>query len=131
MQEVPIAEAAKRLGKSIDSIRRRIGKGELKARKVPSPHGEIYLVELPNETPGEVSDSRDKDGNSNSEVESLRKTISILETELEARRREVQELHVLLLQQSQKQIGPGQKNEEREGARANISWWHRIIFWAN
>ena len=44
MQEVTIAEAAKRLGMSIDSIRRRIAKEELKARKVPSPHGEIYMI---------------------------------------------------------------------------------------
>jgi len=33
MQEVTIAEAAKRLGMSIDSIRRRIAKEELKARR--------------------------------------------------------------------------------------------------
>ena len=49
MQEVTIAEAARCLGMSIDSIRRRIAKNELKARKVPSPHGEIYLVELPDD----------------------------------------------------------------------------------
>jgi len=48
MQEVNIAEAARCLGMSIDSnTQARIAKGELNAHKVPSPHGEIYMVEIP------------------------------------------------------------------------------------
>lgn len=46
MKEVPIIEAANTLGISVDTVRRRISKGELKTRKVPSPHGETYLVEI-------------------------------------------------------------------------------------
>ena len=49
MKEVPITDAAKILNISMDTVRRRISKGELKARKVPSPHGETYLVEVPEE----------------------------------------------------------------------------------
>jgi hypothetical protein len=56
----------------------------------------------------------------------MRKTISILEIELEARRREVQELHVLL-QQSQKQLPPGKTEKETEGSAAKVSWWRRFI----
>jgi hypothetical protein len=125
MQEVTIAEAAKCLGKSTDSIRRRIAKGELKARKVPSPHGEIYLVELPDDaTPG-TPVAEDEEDNTIA-VEAMRKTISILETELESRRREVQELHVLL-QQAQKQLPPGKPEGKSEETPKKVSWWRRLI----
>ena len=127
MQEVTIAEAARCLGMSIDSIRRRIAKNELKARKVPSPHGEIYLVELPDEAvpapdPAAIGEKEDN----TVAIEAMRKTISILETELEARRREIQELHVLL-QQAQKQLPPGKTEDIKEEALVKVSWWHRLL----
>jgi hypothetical protein len=56
----------------------------------------------------------------------MRKTISILETELEARRREVQELHVLL-QQAQKQLPPGKSEGTSEKAPKKVSWWRQLI----
>jgi len=127
MQEVSIAEAAERLGVSIDTIRRRIGKEELKARKIFSPHGEKYLVELPDDVPPVPTTSQDK-GESSPEVEAMRKTISILETELEARRREVQELH-LLLQQAQRQLPPGKMEGPAEAVPPNVSWWRRLVPW--
>ena len=68
MQEVTIAEAAKCLGISIDTVRRRISKEELKARKVPSPHGEIYLVELPSDVVPSHEAPKEKTENT-SEVE--------------------------------------------------------------
>ena len=125
MQEVTIAEAAKCLGKSIDSIRRRIAKGELKARKVPSPHGEIYLVELPDDATPSTPIAEDKEDNTIA-VEAMRKTISILEIELEARRREVQELHVLL-QQAQKQLPPGKSEGAPEETPKKVTWWQRLF----
>ena len=126
MKEVPIIDAAKILNISMDTVRRRISKGELKARKVPSPHGETYLVEVPEE-PGPVSEvPEDKEDNPLA-IEAMRKTISILETELEARRREVQELHVLL-QQAQKQLPPG-NTENSEKAPVKVSGWRRLIPW--
>jgi hypothetical protein len=127
MKEVPIIDAAKILNISMDTVRRRISKGELKARKVPSPHGETYLVEVPEE-PGPVSEvPEDKEDNPVA-IEAMRKTISILETELEARRREVQELHVLL-QQAQKQLPPGKTDNSTEKAPAKVSVWRRLIPW--
>ena len=125
MQEVTIAEAAKCLGMSIDSIRRRIAKNELKARKVPSPHGEIYLVELPDDAAPAPAVTEENEDNTVA-IEAMRKTISILETELESRRREVQELHVLL-QQSQKQLPPGKTEDAKEETPVKISWWRRLI----
>ena len=127
MQEVTIAEAAKCLGMSIDSIRRRIAKNELKARKVPSPHGEIYLVELPDDAvpTTDTAATEEKEDNTVA-IEAMRKTISILETELESRRREVQELHVLL-QQAQKQLPPGKTEDAKEETPAKVSWWRRLL----
>ena len=127
MKEVPILDAAKVLNVSMDTVRRRIGKGELKARKVPSPHGETYLVEVPDDAdpPREVPE--DKEDNPVA-IEAMRKTISILETELEARRREVQELHVLL-QQAQKQLPPGNTDSSADKAPVKVSWWRRLNPW--
>ena len=130
VKEVPIIEAANSLGVSIDTVRRRINKGELKARKVPSPHGEIYMVEIPDAVAPVPSDLQDKEENT-TEVETLeamRKTISILETELEARRREVQELHVLL-QQAQKQLPPGKTEGAAHETLVKVSWWRRLNPW--
>lgn len=125
MQEVTIAEAAKCLGMSIDSIRRRIAKEELKARKVPSPHGEIYLVEIPDDAVPTKEVAEEKEENTVA-LEAMRKTISVLETELDARRREVQELHVLL-QQAQKQLPPGKTENTTQETPVKVSWWRRII----
>ena len=127
MKEVPILDAAKILNVSMDTVRRRIGKGELKARKVPSPHGETYLVEVPDDAdpPREVPE--DKEDNPLA-IEAMRKTISILETELEARRREVQELHVLL-QQAQKQLPQGNTDNSADKAPVKVSWWRRLNPW--
>ena len=116
MKEVTIAEAAKCLGISTDTIRRRISKGELQARKVPSPHGDQYMVEIPDEIYAASQDNNDNCA----EIDILRKTISILETELEARRREVQELHVLL-QQAQAAL-PSSKERS-----SKLSWWRRLL----
>jgi len=131
VKEVPIIEAANSLGVSVDTIRRRIGKGELKARKVPSPHGEIYMVEIPDNIVVAASDSEEKKEETASEVqtiEAMKKTISILQTELDARRREVQELHVLL-QQAQKQA-PAYKTEDTAAKNSiKISWWRRLNPW--
>ena len=127
MKEVPIIDAAKILNISMDTVRRRISKGELKARKIPSPHGETYLVEVPEE-PGPVSEVPEDREDNPVAIEAMRKTISILETELEARRREVQELHVLL-QQAQKQLPPGNTESSTEKAPVKVSGWRRLIPW--
>ncbi|MBN1366644.1 MAG: hypothetical protein JW967_01800 [Dehalococcoidales bacterium] len=113
MEELSIADAAKRLGTSVDTIRRRISKGELKARKVASPHGEMYLVEIPDDAfPPPESPPSDNAG----ELQALRKTIAILETELESRRREVSELHILLQRATSSAPKP-----------SSLPWWRRLL----
>jgi excisionase family DNA binding protein len=116
MHEVTILEAAKCLGMSTDTIRRRISRGELRARKVPSSHGDQYMVEIPDE----IHTTSQENNVNTAEIDILRKTINILETELEARRREVQELHVLL-QQAQAAL-PSSKDRSTK-----LSWWRRLL----
>lgn len=121
MEEVTIAEAAQRLGMSTDSVRRRISRGELKARKVNSSHGEMYLVEVPDDAPQSYTALQGKEEITQA-LETLRKAMSIMETELEARRREVQELHVLL-QQAQAALPTG------KNVTLNAPWWKRLLPW--
>jgi hypothetical protein len=131
VKEVPIIEAANSLGVSVDTIRRRISKGELKARKIPSPHGEIYMVEIPDNIVVESSDSEEKKEVTPSEVqtiEAMKKTISILQTEVDARRREVQELHVLL-QQAQKQLPVYKTEGTADKNYVKVSRWRRLNPW--
>jgi len=82
--EVAVAEASQRLSVSTDTIRRRIKTGQLKARRETTGQTFHWLVEI---------DERPTNG---TETEALRETIRILETELEARRKEISELHILL-----------------------------------
>lgn len=49
-----MGEAALRMGVSVDTVRRRLRRGELQGRHQPTPQGFIWLVDLP-ETPGSAS----------------------------------------------------------------------------
>jgi Helix-turn-helix domain len=127
MKEVPINDAAAILKVSVDTVRRRIKQGELKARKVASPHGEIYLVEIPDgvvPVPSETQEKQEENPTEVETIEAMKKTISLLENELDARRREVQELHVLL-QQAQKRLPTG----KTKSAPNKKSWWRRMNPW--
>ncbi len=121
LQQVVIAEAAKRLGVAQDTIRRRIRKGDLVAHQETRPQGYIWLVELPEdnstgsveaEVIGRNSETAE-DGNRplldalTSQVEGQQRLIESLESqilafqqELGAKNEQIRELHVLL-QQSQ------------------------------
>jgi len=89
---VSVGEAARRLGVSTDTIRRRIGKGELTAHQEPTPQGFRWEVQL------EPNDQSLNGHDSNLEVlvTTLQAQVQAQAEELDARRREVQELHVLL-----------------------------------
>jgi len=92
VEKVSIGEAARRLGVSTDTIRRRIGKGELLAHREPTPQGYRWEIELqPNDQPLNGQDS-----NLGVLVTTLQAQVQAQAEELDARRREVQELHVLL-----------------------------------
>ena len=50
-EQVPVREAAARLGVSTDTVRRRMRSGGLAATKRPTPQGFVWLVELPDDAP--------------------------------------------------------------------------------
>ena len=99
METVSIGDAATRLGVSADTIRRRIGKGTLTARQKPTAQGFRWQVDIP-----EIIDGQEANGHHNNAMEhlllSLESQVRAQAEELEARRREISELHIML-QQSQ------------------------------
>jgi len=125
VQEVTIAEAARCLGMSIDSIRRRIAKGELNAIRCLTAW-EIYMVEIPEDALPVPETNNEEKIDSTATIDAMLKTISVLENELDARRREVQELHVLL-QQAQKQLPPGKTENKSAEAPQKIAWWKKLF----
>ena len=103
-EEVPIAIAARRLGVSADTIKRRIKSGDLQARRVGRPQGYRWLVSLPDDaalvSTGAVHGSAPVDAVAlavaQAEVRRLEETVNLLSRELDVRQREVSQLHVLL-----------------------------------
>jgi len=92
VEKVSVGEAARRLGVSTDTIRRRIGKGELLAQREPTAQGFRWEIELgPDDQP---LNGHDRDNELL--VTTLQAQVQAQAEELDARRREVQELHVLL-----------------------------------
>jgi hypothetical protein len=110
---VTIPQAAQVLGLSVVTIRRRLKRGELRGQRVPTPAGFEWRILLPaplvdaagpapgaaQGTPqgaGQGSPHQEAGGADQRLIETLQTQVAELRTELEARRREVQELHVLL-----------------------------------
>ena len=106
-----ISEAARRLGITPDAVRKRISRGGLEAHK---RNGRWFVV-LDIQDKESKTREETRPGHNHSEDDKDR-IIAILQEELEARRREVQELHVLL-QQAQAAL-PAPKE--------NRSWWRRM-----
>jgi hypothetical protein len=139
MELVPMAEAARRFGVTVETIKRRLQRGELQGHQQPRPQGFVWLIEMPEETHNQgdtptvtPSSSLSDTPSANGEVRRLEEMIEFLRQEmqsknrqletkdrqLEERAREVQELHVLL-QRAQAAL-PAPK-EDRQ------SWWCRIF----
>jgi len=93
MEQVGIVEAARRLGISQDTVRRRLKIEELKGTKVTSPGGFRWVVDLD----GQGSSSQTDDQQVDHElVDLLKAQVQDLRDQLETRAREVSELHQLL-----------------------------------
>ena len=105
---VAISEAARRLGVSVDTVKRRIATGQLPARREPRPQGFRWLVELPDDMLPEAAPGHDDAGSVpdrgaetsvavlRAEIARLEEQVRIMAAELDARRRETAELHQLL-----------------------------------
>jgi hypothetical protein len=133
MELVPLPEAAQRLGVSVDTVKRRLRRGELKGQRVPRPQGYSWLIEL--ELPGSQGDSTAASTatNSNSsagssaeldsatvEVLNLREMLGMAQSqiaaqqeELVAKNKQIEQLHVLL-QQAQAAL---------PAPRQGRAWW--------
>lgn len=98
MAWLPIREAAEKLGVSQDTVKRRLRSGQLPGRQeaTGSGAGFRWLVELPDD-PEQPSHGATVGAG---EVAALRELVSVLGGQLEARTREVSELHVLLERQT-------------------------------
>jgi DNA-binding transcriptional MerR regulator len=134
MALMSVIEAAQYLGVSTHTVKRRLKKGELKGEQQATPQGFVWLVEVaddPVEFGSAVADSLGATPTATAEwanhyeeviellksdLEARDKQLGFLKEELEARRREVQELHVLL-QQAQAAL---------PAPRDNRSWWQRL-----
>jgi DeoR/GlpR family transcriptional regulator of sugar metabolism len=129
-----VVEAAQYLGVSTHTIKRRLKKGELKGEQRATPQGFVWLVEVADEPVESDSAVADDSGAIptataesashfkeiiellKSDLEERGTQISFLKEELESRRREIQELHVLL-QQSQAAL---------PAAGDTRSWWYKL-----
>jgi hypothetical protein len=118
-----VVEAARFLGVSTHTIKRRLKKGELKGEQRATPQGFVWLVEVADDLSATPTATAESANHSEKVIELLKnnledrdKQISFLKVELESRRREIQELHVLL-QQSQTAL---------PAAGDNRSWWHKL-----
>jgi hypothetical protein len=127
---VPVIEAARSLGVSEETIKRRIRRGELNGQQQPRPQGYVWMVDIPEEvlastTQRDTTTTHDDETDHNASsgeirrleemVKLLQQQLNVYQEEVESRRREVQELHVLL-QQAQAAL---------PGPRDNRHWWQR------
>ncbi len=139
MKSVSMAEAAKHLGVSVDTIRRKLRKGELQGYQQPRPQGFVWVVELPEvlENPGStfaetVAATPASDGGSKGEVRRVEETMAILQAQvaaqqkqmeaqqedLVAKNKQIEQLHVLLQQTQAALTAPSQDHP---------SWWRRLL----
>jgi excisionase family DNA binding protein len=134
MALVTLAEAAHRLGVSVDTVRRRLQRGELRGQQQARPQGYVWLIELENNTEHNSSADRPAGAEQGSqgcvagcqtEINRLEQMVAMLQdrvtaqdTELAARRKEVSELHVLLQELQRSLPAPMER-------RSWWKWWLR------
>ena len=131
-----MVEAAHRLGVSMDTVKRRIQKGELKGHQQPRPQGFVWLVEMPEEssqpgsnpanTPVSTSELRRLEemvqflkaelAARDTQVESWKQETEAHREQLQAKDRQIEQLHILL-QQAQAVL---------PAPRDNRPWWRRV-----
>jgi len=123
MAWVTVAEASRQLRVNTDTVRRRIHRGELGGRQEPRPQGFAWMVEIPDledtvTTPlGTPSESPDNNAFTNL-LEVPREQLQEKDHQIEAKDRQLSELHVLL-QQTQAALPP---------ANGQRPWWRQL--WA-
>jgi len=143
---LPIDDAARVLGISRATVRRRLRSGGLKGAQVTTPHGAKWLVDVPTHLAAAPAESVDTQGESNPparEVELLQAHVDDLRRQLEDRTREVGQLHTLLAQAHARLLTVSQVSTLGESpappAHATQSapqagwpegrrWWQRLLW---
>ena len=129
---VRVAEAARRLCVSEDTVKRRLHKGELLGYRQSRPQGFTWLIELPDEPEkvdhadtGDTEDTPATAAVKAVEVRRLEESLGVVKLELDLCHRQIkvkdqqiEQLHALL-QQSQTFL-PALKRERPQ-------WWRRIF----
>ena len=110
--DVTITEAARRLGISERTVRRRLHNGDLPGRQLATPQGFVWTVEMPDDVPDDQTNGKAADG----ELEALRELVAVLKDQVETKDQQIKELHVLLQQAQAALLAP----------RDNRSWWQRV-----
>ena len=124
MELAALPEAAQRLGVSVDTVKRRLRRGELKGQRVPRPQGYTWLIELPD---SQIDSMADSTASSTAELDSatievlnLREMLAMAQSqiatqkeELANKNKQIEQLHVLL-QQAQAAL-PAPRDSRR--------WW--------
>ena len=134
---VTMAEAARRLDVTVETVKRRLQRGELQGHKQPRPQGFTWLIEMPEETGDQDNTPSVTPSDtplSNAEVHRLEGMVSLLQKELDITREElehqrsmyqselvsknkqIEQLHILL-QQAQAAL---------PAPRENRPWWQRL-----
>jgi hypothetical protein len=137
MELVTMAEAARRLDVTVETVKRRLRRGELQGQKQPRPQGFTWLIEMPEDIGDQDSTpsvTPSDTPTSSAEVHRLEDMISLLQKELDITREElehqrsmyqselvsknkqIEQLHILL-QQAQAAL---------PAPRDNRSWWQRL-----
>jgi Helix-turn-helix domain len=120
--QVGLSEAARLLGISESTARRRLRNGELPGRQVPTKQGFVWMIEVDdalvtdNTDPGELAALRSLVASLNEQLALLKSQVVAQQDQLVAKDTQIGQLHVLL-QQAQAGL---------PAAGDNRSWWHKL-----
>ena len=130
-----MAEAARSWGVSVDTVKRRLRRGELHGRKQPRPQGFTWLIELEQSLNGtnastqgrtdagtdagtdELHRLEDLVASLQAQIEAQQEQLSVKDHQIETKDRQTEQLHVLL-QQAQAVLPAPRESRH--------SWWR---FW--
>jgi hypothetical protein len=115
--QVTIPEAARLLRVSEHTIRRRLRSGELKGSQVDSIGGFTWMVEIPDDLPGDIPPSSGEMVAMKALVARLEAQIAAQQEQLTTKDKQIEQLHVLL-QQAQAAL-PAPKESQH-------SWWYKL-----
>jgi hypothetical protein len=122
--QVTISQAARLLGLSEKTVRRRVVRGELPGIQEATPQGYIWFVDIPDQPPesetetpsGEVQALRELNVALRDRVDAQDRELEAKNQQLAAKDEQIRELHILL-QQAQAAL---------PAPRDNRPWWQRL-----